>query len=525
MGLGVPGRGDAQIISPGRLSEAHAELEGMGNCTQCHQLRTPGADPDRCLQCHESLGRRIKSREGYHGGLQDQYCGSCHKEHLGEDFALIRMDPDTFPHHATGYFLAGAHENVECRTCHTPGLIVDQELREELSGKGGLERTFLGLSQECAVCHSDLDPHAGQFGDRVCSSCHTEIEWTGAELFDHARSSYPLAGRHREVACVDCHVPERSLHRTESIRYVPLDASDCSTCHDNPHRPSIPGGCSGCHSTAAWSRVNRATMESVFDHSATEFPLVGAHSRAECAVCHSMATSGRVDVGISFSGSPVGRSYPVPVVSTCTSCHLDSHEGDFDGRSCDACHGQEAWVPPDFERARHQMELRFELTGAHAVTPCSACHETDAGMERRMVFRFEDPERCAVCHAEEDPHEGTFSVPGCDRCHGTTVFEMGSFDHQLLDEVEWAGACVTCHQEDDPHSGQFPARDCQDCHETPPYQIPNFDHTQTRFPLEGAHIETPCGGCHLPEESATGTKSIRYRPLDTDCASCHGRVG
>ncbi|MFC1791799.1 hypothetical protein ACFL0I_04970, partial [Gemmatimonadota bacterium] len=60
-----------QVISPGKLSAVHTHLEGMGNCTQCHQLRTQGVDATRCLQCHQPLARRIREGTGYHGGLEE----------------------------------------------------------------------------------------------------------------------------------------------------------------------------------------------------------------------------------------------------------------------------------------------------------------------------------------------------------------------------------------------------------------------------------------------------------------------
>lgn len=173
LALGGPRRAGAQVISPGHLAEAHRDLEGIGNCTSCHRLGSRGVDPVRCLSCHQALGRRIEERKGFHGRLEEKDCGTCHVEHLGTDAPLIRLDADTFPHSSTGYTLEGAHTALPCRTCHTRSLVSDEEVIQELSGLGGLDRTFLGLSQECAACHSAENPHSGQFGDRSCGTCHT----------------------------------------------------------------------------------------------------------------------------------------------------------------------------------------------------------------------------------------------------------------------------------------------------------------------------------------------------------------
>ena len=525
LGLGLPGSAGAQIISPGRLSQAHGQLEGMGKCTQCHQLRTAGADRSRCLHCHESLGRRLETGEGFHGKLQEKECGACHKEHLGEDFALIRMEPDTFSHASAGYVLEGAHQQAECRTCHNPELVTDPELRAELSEGDGLTRTYLGLDRRCGSCHEADNPHRNQFPEKDCSVCHAEVEWESAPAFVHDRTAYPLDGEHRDAECSGCHVVEQPGGESGSIRYAPLDAADCVSCHEDPHENRMPGRCRVCHTTTGWSRVDRSTVESTFDHEVTEYSLFGAHAEAECRTCHSPALRGQGELRLRFPSGTAGHSYPKPEHDTCTSCHLDFHEGVFQERGCDLCHGFDSWDSPDYDRAQHQMEFRFELSGSHAVTPCSACHETESGGERRFVFRFEDPNSCNQCHQDDDPHEETFMTPKCDLCHETSGFVPDQFDHALLEQAGWVGGCRACHEDDDPHGGQFRGKDCRECHGTDAYAISDFDHMATRYPLGGAHGRVPCGECHLAVEGPSGPGMIRYRPMDQSCTACHGGGG
>ncbi len=38
-------------ISPGKLSKAHAHLEGVANCTQCHTLGKKVSN-EKCMACH-----------------------------------------------------------------------------------------------------------------------------------------------------------------------------------------------------------------------------------------------------------------------------------------------------------------------------------------------------------------------------------------------------------------------------------------------------------------------------------------
>ena len=521
-GLGTPFNAGAQLISPGKVSTAHKDLEGMGNCTKCHQLRTRGVDGERCLSCHIALSARIEERTGYHGQLQDRNCGSCHKEHLGRDFKLVRMDPDTFPHSAAGFDLVGAHSQADCRACHTPDLVVAPVVLEEMKNPGGLARTYLGLDPACASCHRRENPHREQFAGRDCGVCHTEMEWEDPSDFDHTQTSFPLQGRHGSVECAGCHVPEQLSGGSESIRYTPVEASDCSACHESQHPSQLRGRCDGCHVPNGWLQVNRTAMESTFDHTSTDFELVGAHGRLECAACHQGGRASRTGIELVFPAGVRGRSYPVPEFGSCVSCHVDQHQGVFEDKSCDTCHGPDFFDPPDYDRAQHEMEARFLLTGAHEVTPCSACHEVGEGDGVGFVFRFEDPGSCLACHQPDDPHEGAFRTDGCDGCHSTSAFLVDPFDHRLLNESGWTGVCVDCHADEDPHVGQFTNRACNECHETEAFSIPVFDHETTSFPLEGAHDSVPCSDCHKKELGPRGQSMVRYRPLEQTCTACHG---
>jgi len=530
----------AQILSPGKLSQAHAHLEGVGNCTQCHQLRTPGVNPGRCLTCHEHLATRIREGAGYHGHLADPRCGACHKEHLGRDFQVVHFDAAAFVHDSTGYTLRGRHADAECRDCHRPEWITSPGVREFKGEAGALARTFLGLGTECASCHAGEDPHGPQFADRSCGACHDEEGWDRPRNFDHSRTAYPLTGAHRDLECGGCHQKVTAASGGEMVRYRPVASSDCRSCHEDPHRGSMAGRCDGCHETGAWGRVRTDRVEVALDHGATGFPLEGAHADAACEACHD---PGRRTEGVRLAfrrGEAEGRAYPRPLSDACTSCHLDPHEGETEDRTCDTCHRVEAWTPSRFDLELHDRESRFELTGAHRVTPCDACHRVpeagEAAQARvgRMArtgegatqprFRFDPPDDCGSCHREEDPHKGAFGATACEVCHDTESFLMETFDHQRPEVRTWIDGCEVCHGEDQPHGEQFQGRGCNACHDTEHFRILDFDHSTTRFPLDGAHQEVACGECHRREPGlgAAGAWAVRYRPLATACVACHG---
>lgn len=464
----VPSAGSAQLISPGKLSSAHAELEGMTRCTSCHELRSRGIAPDRCLDCHESLAERVAQDEGLHAGADYRACASCHREHLGRDYALIRWDPETFDHETVGFELAGAHADLGCRDCHTAVRVRDVGVRTEKVQHAALNRTYLGLGTACVDCHEMDDPHEGGFAPRPCSDCHDQRDWKAAAAsFDHDETRYPLTGRHRSVGCNDC-------HRTDSFRGLKFAA--CTDCHTDPHEGGMQAVCTSCHSTSGWHDVSREAVESGFDHDRV-FPLEEAHASADCAACHDPGPELAATIRIAYRPGTADQAWPAPLVDGgCRACHVDLHRGELDrpgpAGQCSSCHTQAAWYPSTFGLDRHDADTGFPLTGAHAATPCGACHDAPLG-------------------------EGQFTVT--------------------------AGTCADCHGADQPHGDQFAGRGCDDCHDVDSFRITDFDHSATPFSLEGAHASVACAACHRSEPRPGGGTMIRYRPLAAaGCSDCHG---
>ena len=195
-----------------------------------------------------------------------------------------------------------------------------------------------------------------------------------------------------------------------------------------------------------------------------------------------------------------------------------------EGVGCEACHGVEKWNPAQFGLALHDLESRFDLTGAHRVTPCNGCHVSEKEGERVLQFRFADPGDCLSCHREDDPHEGSFDGAPCQVCHTTGTFFMETFEHGRDEVRGWIESCGVCHEKEQPHSNQFLGRECGECHATDSFRVPSFDHSRSRFPLDGAHEDVACSQCHR-RESGPGIGPgvmVRYRPLDVTCAACHG---
>jgi len=552
--LGAARTAHAQLLSPGKLIAAHADLEGIRNCTKCHQLGERGISKEKCLDCHTVLADRITRRAGFHATVTGRNCGECHKDHFGTDFDAIHLDEAAFDHTQTGFTLAGGHTTTECRQCHQPEYITDAAVRREMGAHDRLGSTFLGLGTTCMTCHRTDDPHENQFGDRACEECHSELDWkkpdrfdhgktkyplrgrhleiqcrechtpipgrrgalrlTGiafgtcaachaaddphagqfpgkgcdachsergwkaaAESFDHSTTRYPLAGRHRDVACEKCHTPLPGRPGTLKLRGIAF--AGCQSCHrkDDPHDGRLGATCTDCHTTDGWKAVGGAAFERQFDHAKTRFALHGGHAKAECAACHSPARARAKGIALTFVAATRTRAYPVPVAERCGSCHTDFHEGTFakspGGAECASCHMDGAWSPTRYDIERHNRDAAYKLTGAHLAAPCVACHENPVLGQQTLQFRI----------AQQD--------------------------------------CLACHQALDPHAGQFAGRKCDECHATDAFKIPAFDHSRTRYPLDGAHRKVACASCHHTAPGPDGRPVRVYRPLGTACRDCH----
>lgn len=428
------------------LDGAHASVD----CRRCHEpgkirsaeaLRAQGKDLERtflglggeaCVECHADP----------HGGTVGELCESCHTVEAWRPAG-------GFDHATTRFPLTGGHREVGCAECHR------EAAREE-------SPSFAVAGLACRDCHRD--PHDGRFGG-ACADCHSTAGWRSVELdgFDHERTRYPLRGRHRTVACEQCHrpgVPRRGLA-----------FGACSDCHRDPHdgqfrnRPD-GGRCDSCHDLEGFVPSGFGMTQ----HQESSFPLTGAHQAVPCLACHQEALARLPAPG------PGGRFRFAD--TDCITCHGDPHRGEADrfvvAEGCTTCHDVDAWSRIAFDHGRTD----FPLAGRHEGLECRSCHPTvDVGGPQERIRMRDLATECAACHA--DPHGGQFAEPdgrtACERCHGVDGWQRTSFDHDR----------------------------------------------ETAFPLRGAHERVPCASCHPTATDAEGRPYLVFRPLPTDCAGCH----
>ena len=350
----------------------------------------------------------------------------------------------------------------------------------------------------------------------ACMDCHTTESWKEMAKpmkFDHGKTSFPLLGSHTTVQCIQCHTNNRFAGT----------ADNCYSCHQkdftqtvfpNHQAGKFSHDCLTCHTMTSWK-------PSTFQHSKTNFQLIGAHLSVECASCH---TNNRF----------------AELSTDCFSCHQKDFsravspnhvQGKF-SHDCLTCHTMAAWQPSTFDHNK----TNFPLTGAHTSVQCASCH---AGGKFAGT-----PMDCYSCHQADfgrttDPNhvQSQFSHD-CLTCHTMTAWQPSIFDHNKTSfplvgshaAVQCASChasgqfkrtptdCYSCHQADfgkttDPNhvQSQF-SHDCLTCHTMTAWKPATFDHNKTNFPLVGAHITVQCASCHAGGKFA-GT------PMD--CYSCH----
>jgi hypothetical protein len=385
-------------------------------------------------------------------------------------------------------------------------------------------RDHADIESDCGSCHKRFDRDAQR---SLCLDCHDEI----AGDFDRKEGFHGISPDVGGQQCAACH----SDHEGRGADIVGLVAA-------------------------------------TFDHTLTDFELLGLHSDAACVDCHEPAKTYRAapeecvdchledDVHDSQLGTACADCHnpndwaefefdhettEFPLVgmhqdAECAGCHEDQthqntptdcfgchaaddiHEG-RSGEQCGNCHNEESWTDTSFD---HFRDTDFDLLGGHADLSCDSCHSDDP-------FRDQLQMDCVSCHLDDDEHKG-HNGTDCASCHSNDNWTEIGFDHSQQTDFDLNGAhqelacndchvepifesapgatCESCHLEDDVHEGSQGGQ-CQDCHsETSWEDAPLFDHSLTRFPLLGEHDNIECDSCHLTQV---------FVDTESACESCH----
>lgn len=333
-------------------------LRGKHRLVACARCHPPGAGMrvarfDRCESCHVDphLGQLVKA-----GGRDG--CATCHRV---EGFAPALYGPEQ---HAKSTFpLHDAHLAVPCVGCHRAvdravlagagrsaasriapsGATLPNAASTAARGAHVVQYRFAATG--CRDCHRD--PHGGQLdryaGSTGCPACHTEVTWRQVK-FDHEKSSYPLRGKHRDVACSRCH-PRTANAATTVARLSPT------------------GPPAGSPTGSRGAKGGGATLPTA--PAAAMLRLTG-------------------------------------LAKDCAGCHRDPHVGQLvrgaAGTVCERCHVVESFTQLTFD---HQRDSIYALDGAHRGVPCAGCHPSAGEGAQRVVQYKPLPTTCEGCHRND----------------------------------------------------------------------------------------------------------------------------
>jgi len=398
-------------------------------CESCHSdpaanFKVAADKFDECSDCH-----------GFAHGVQfaEQKCESCHTMEKKFDKSTF----DTSRHNKTDFPLTGKHQVLDCNKCHWNGQF------ENIP------------AAKCDDCHRN--PHDERQIDKECSFCHTTTTFSWIQFDHNKQTDFRLTGKHRDVACLSCHVDQ-------VFKNMPASNANpnCQGCHADPHGDSITNDCQTCHSTEGFKLVRG------FDHQNFGWALTGRHSELSCQKCHSEHLRGDYKIA-----SAAKNLKP----TACANCHVDAHKGKF-GMNCESCHTTQTFSV-EFGEKVHDLGF-FKLQGAHDRMACNDCHRPDTNLQGMGI-------QCVNCHEKNDIHLGKMG-PECGDCHGQQAWLPTKFRHNTT------GFRLT---------GAHRYVECSSCHVNQIYQgLPSdcyFCHSDSYISSVGQHSPgtiAECSDCH-----------------------------
>jgi len=319
------------------LRGKHAPLK----CESCHKSDRYKETPVTCYGCHR--------KDDPHKALYGEKCESCHGD---RDWKTLRFDHDK----DTRYALRGRHRTAKCDACHTGHLYNDK------------------LQTGCNACHRKDDKHQGTLGV-ACGNCHSERDWKVGR-FDHAKTRFPLLGKHDAIKCEAC-------HKSAVFKDAP---TTCIGCHrkDDKHKGALGEPCGNCHTERNWK-------ESKFDHAKTAFPLLDSHARVKCEACHR---------------DPEYRRTP----KDCLGCHKkdDLHQGQL-GTKCEAA----TTLPPGRKRASTTAGRASRSWDGTSLPPAARAMQPSATRTRKAIASPVTTEKtCTNAASARAARPATTRVPG-----------------------------------------------------------------------------------------------------------------
>ncbi len=442
---------------------------------------------------------------------------------------------------------------LTCATCHESGDRQPQDLLYQgisaaiylrpntassgLSKGAGLDPyhgSGIGLSQDCATCHSTTPP----FSSAIVPSGHIKLVTPTPNCNDcHSAGYAPGASKmkHSDVVgtCTSCHntttaylgsgqgtngqpwqIPG-TVGTPGSGNHIPVGALDCAA--------------SGCHGNTTANDTMSATGAG-FVLSTTPQLSANGHTSVNlpCQTCHTLGMAWK---GVTTLVTPTSAHVPPDGVSTGT-------------LACSSCHSPTNFTSGGFKIAGTLGTLTGGGTGtttnasvmsvashsavAATVSSCATCHEagltTFQGVGTSIFLRPDKGSASGASNGADAAHGvGNAATADCASCHNPTSF-TGGLPSNHIKLITPTPACSDCHA-----AGYGPGLSgmkhtdvtgtCTSCHYTAtvfsgtgqgtngqPWQIPGTvgtPGTGNHLPING--LDCAASGCHAVSDALTAT--------------------
>jgi hypothetical protein len=186
--------------------------------------------------------------------------------------------------------------------------------------------------------------------------------------------------------------------------------------------------------------------------------------------------------------------------------------------TCQDCHSEGHWVPAELSSGHP-----WPLEGEHARSLCASCHVGEPPVYEGT------PTLCVGCHQDDydlSPAPGHDAFPTtCEGCHSTEqwVPALSALDHPWpLDGAHAQVSCLGCHV-GTPPVYQGASTVCVGCHQSDYDNSPYPGHSDFATTCENCHTTTawtPATGGKHPED-AFPIESGAHSKYRDDCVSCH----
>jgi hypothetical protein len=389
------------------------------NCTNCHKDQHNGQFGTNCTKCHNNESwTSFSSGSGFdhdvtrfplRGKHVSVACDKCHKNGDFSQKINFTNCVDCHTDHHDGAMKLPTEKITDCKRCHNvnswKNLIVGNDFDHDKTDfplvgrhvgvscvkchKSGDLKKAVNFSN-CADCHDDY--HDGELKLATetvtdCKRCHTvEKAFTSSSFsfVDHEKSKFPLKGAHVATPCFSCH--KKTNDKRWNFKFT---SQKCVECHDDIHKNTISEKfypdqkCQSCHNENGWNDIK-------FDHSVTNFKLLGRHQTVSCRDCHFEKNS---------SNSNVTKQVFVGLNKECVSCHQNFHGDQFEINGvteCKRCHSSDIdWKILTF----NHDSTNFSLSGSHEKVACSECHKPSVQSDGKTMVLYKIKNyQCIDCH-------------------------------------------------------------------------------------------------------------------------------